>query len=125
MSREKRMAGQDCHSQSDHCPLTHLYYVYLLSLQVNGHLALNILVLRTKFDLVDDGFISSKLTSWIYPTLHAFYCRKRLKHGNICHMFMLGILENTTYTLSWELRDPSLSKFHVLTFILFLNCTHT
>lgn len=126
MNREKRMAGQDCLSQSSHCTLTHFYYVYLFSLQVDGHLALHILVFGIKFNLVDDGFISSKLIFWTYSTLHSFYCRKRLKHGNVYMIvtFMLGILEKTTFTLSWDFSDPPLSKFQALAFVLFLNCTH-
>lgn len=122
----RKMAGQDCLSQSNHCTLTHSYYVYLFPLQVDGHLILHISVFGIKFCLVDDGFISSKLISWTYSTLHQFYCRKRLEHGNVYMIvtFMLGILKNTTCTLSWEFSDPSLSKFHALTFILFLNCTY-
>lgn len=121
------MPGQDCLSQSNHCTLTHLYYVYLFSLQVDGHLALHILVSGIKINLVEDGFISSKLISRTYSTLHSFYCRKRLKHGTVYMivMFMLGILEKTIYTLSWGFSDPSRSIFHAFTFILLLNCTHT
>lgn len=83
MNREKRMVGQNCLSQSNHCTLTHLYHVYLLSLEVDGHLALHILVLGIKFYLVDNGFIFSKLISWTYSTLHSFYFRKRVKHENV------------------------------------------
>lgn len=123
------MTGPDCLPCSNCCTLTHLYYVYLFFLQVNGHLALHPLGFGIIFNLLDDGFISSKLIYWTYSTLHQFYCRKRLRHGNsymivscLCWEFLripaIFFLGNSVIH---HYQNPMLSLF----FYFFFKIAHT